>query len=312
MPASAKPDLSKILTPAFYGEAYKLAFPWTPRPDGHIDVKWIADFYFRGIPDPAQEVYDAMHHQALKPISQFCPAVPDDLVSGVYLPSPLNPIYPERVLSLLFVLDQAPRRLYGGAGLNARYTFGYFDVLSHSLVKNLLARGEFPDSTEALTKLGYSFEEALIRRMWLYTPLIHSENLADHDWMEAKTEAMRKEVEAYSGKADPYRATRGSDRKDPTLFSKLVTEGPPKDIDFAGFMFWFYRVDDVHRAVISRFGRYPYRNTALGRVSTPEEEKFLEETNGFGQAKLTEEEVQKLRKQREEDVWEQLIDKRPE
>ena len=31
----------------------------------------------------------------------------------------------------------------------------------------------------------------------------------------------------------------------------------------------------AHREVIRRYGRFPYRNAALGRVSTPEEESFL-------------------------------------
>jgi uncharacterized protein (DUF924 family) len=31
-----------------------------------------------------------------------------------------------------------------------------------------------------------------------------------------------------------------------------------------------------HRAVIERFGRYPQRNAALGRETTPEEKLFLE------------------------------------
>jgi uncharacterized protein (DUF924 family) len=36
-----------------------------------------------------------------------------------------------------------------------------------------------------------------------------------------------------------------------------------------------------HQAIITRFGRYPHRNTALGRPSTPEEIEFLE-TPGSG------------------------------
>lgn len=36
----------------------------------------------------------------------------------------------------------------------------------------------------------------------------------------------------------------------------------------------------LHRDVIVRFGRFPHRNTALGRVSTPEEQAFLE-SGGF-------------------------------
>lgn len=30
-----------------------------------------------------------------------------------------------------------------------------------------------------------------------------------------------------------------------------------------------------HKAIIDRFGRYPHRNDALGRVSTAEEKAFL-------------------------------------
>ena len=32
-----------------------------------------------------------------------------------------------------------------------------------------------------------------------------------------------------------------------------------------------------HAEIIARFGRYPHRNAALGRVSTPEEDAFLQE-----------------------------------
>lgn len=33
--------------------------------------------------------------------------------------------------------------------------------------------------------------------------------------------------------------------------------------------------ENKHQAIIARFGRYPHRNTILGRVSTPEEQAFL-------------------------------------
>ena len=34
-----------------------------------------------------------------------------------------------------------------------------------------------------------------------------------------------------------------------------------------------------HQEIVRRFGRFPHRNAALGRVSTPEEEAFLMEPN---------------------------------
>ncbi len=36
-----------------------------------------------------------------------------------------------------------------------------------------------------------------------------------------------------------------------------------------------------HKAVIDEFGRYPHRNSSLGRISTPEEVRWLEAGNGF-------------------------------
>jgi len=39
----------------------------------------------------------------------------------------------------------------------------------------------------------------------------------------------------------------------------------------------------AHREVIENFGRFPYRNEALGRDITPEEAKFISE-GGYGAA----------------------------
>lgn len=36
-----------------------------------------------------------------------------------------------------------------------------------------------------------------------------------------------------------------------------------------------YKFELMHKAIIDRFGRYPHRNTVLGRPSTPQEEEFL-------------------------------------
>jgi uncharacterized protein (DUF924 family) len=36
----------------------------------------------------------------------------------------------------------------------------------------------------------------------------------------------------------------------------------------------------LHRDIIARFGRFPHRNAALGRVTTPEEQRFLDD-GGF-------------------------------
>jgi len=51
------------------------------------------------------------------------------------------------------------------------------------------------------------------------------------------------------------------------LFAALDAELAEKTIDYA----------ERHREVIRRFGRFPHRNAALGRVSTAEELAYLAE-----------------------------------
>lgn len=81
-------------------------------------------------------------------------------------------------------------------------------------------------------------------RGFLYLPFEHSEDMADQDLSVALFEGLRD---------NPRSAAPGG------------------VIDYA----W------RHRAVIARFGRFPHRNAALGRASTPEEEAWLAEGGGF-------------------------------
>jgi len=79
------------------------------------------------------------------------------------------------------------------------------------------------------------------QRVFVYMPFEHSEALVDQDWSVALTEARMSGPEA------------------------------------AGFA----HHARVHREVIRRFGRFPYRNAALGRETTEAERAFLE-AGGYG------------------------------
>jgi uncharacterized protein (DUF924 family) len=81
-------------------------------------------------------------------------------------------------------------------------------------------------------------------RIFLYLPFEHGESPADQDLSVALFEGQRD---------DPAHAA------------------PAGTIDYA----W------RHRAVIQRFGRFPHRNAALGRASTPEERAWLAAGGGF-------------------------------
>ncbi|KAF9463672.1 hypothetical protein BDZ94DRAFT_1258266 [Collybia nuda] len=296
----SSPDLSKILTPSLYTQINKIQFPW----DGPVDITFASQFYFRKIPDVSRQVYDALHHEALKPLSTFCPTIPD-LVG--YLPNPSDNSYPEHTLALVLLLDQAPRTLY--TSLDSRYTYGFFDDVSKKLVKSLVSSGTLPDATERWTALGFSFEDVIIRKFWLYIPLVHSEDIADHEAVAPMLEQMRLEVEAHSGRKDRSRDSDMGDAKDTTLFPKLIREGPPKSSP--EFFFWMFRLFRVHMLIIAEFGRYPYRNYAEGRDSTEREKEYLKLTEDFGRPRLTDTEVQKLKDDRKAGVWDELSDKGP-
>jgi uncharacterized protein (DUF924 family) len=82
-----------------------------------------------------------------------------------------------------------------------------------------------------------------LQRVFAYLPLEHAEDMA----------LQRRSVE---------------------LFEALGAEVPPEQrLQFAGFLDYARR----HREVIARFGRFPHRNAALARVSTPEEVRYLAE-----------------------------------
>lgn len=82
-----------------------------------------------------------------------------------------------------------------------------------------------------------------IERVFFYLPLEHSESMVDQD------EAVR-------------------------LFEKLKADAPADARQsFDGFLDYALR----HREIIARFGRFPHRNAALGRVSTDEEIAFLKQ-----------------------------------
>jgi len=125
---------------------------------------------------------------------------------------------PAPALALTLLLDQFPRNMF-------RATARAFatDAKALAVVKQALAR---------------RFDRAIppIRRVFLYMPLEHSEQLDD------QRESLRR-------------------------FRALAVEVPA----CTGFISYAER----HLAVIERFGRFPHRNAILGRAPTPAETEFL-------------------------------------
>ncbi len=75
--------------------------------------------------------------------------------------------------------------------------------------------------------------------------------------------------------------SREAQQESAAAFARLAAEAPEgMESIFAGVQ----RYAGLHREIIERFGRFPHRNAALGRESTPEEAQWLAaEGERFGQ-----------------------------
>ncbi|KAI4926112.1 uncharacterized protein J4E92_006850 [Alternaria infectoria] len=146
-------------------------------------------------------------------------------------------------LSFALLLDQMPRNIYRtDEGL--RLVYGHYDRMGDALVRNLLSPASpigRPDKHPALR-----FSAA--HRTWFYMPLMHSEDLSAHDLAEEIIAEFARELEGLDG----YNGT------------KMLIEN-------------YQKAAKEHRDPVERFGRYPHRNAALGRTSTEEERRFMED-----------------------------------
>lgn len=86
----------------------------------------------------------------------------------------------------------------------------------------------------------------LIGRLFLYMPLMHAEDSHSQDRMLG-------------------------------LFKRLAAEAKSVNPENVGFFEMAIGFAEKHHAIIGRFGRFPHRNSLLGRQCTVEELKFLEE-----------------------------------
>ena len=71
---------------------------------------------------------------------------------------------------------------------------------------------------------------------------------------------------------------RQDQQRSVALFAGLVAESPS---EWREYIDSFLRYARAHQEVIERFGRFPHRNVALGRESTPAEREWLAARGGF-------------------------------
>ena len=149
-------------------------------------------------------------------------------------------------LAMMLLLDQMPRNIFRKVDeLSVVYT--HYDRLSRALLYCILHPYRLDGSFNVfeLDRCD-KFRLSPVYGCFFYIALQHSEALEDHDEFDRRASQQLKDV----GQED-----------------KLAHEFIMSGIQF----------EHEHRALLERFGRYPYRNKALGREFTIEEKRYLEE-----------------------------------
>jgi uncharacterized protein (DUF924 family) len=140
-------------------------------------------------------------------------------------------------LSLVILLDQIPRNIFRTKE-TLPLVYNHYDPIALSITKSILNMDPRPD-------LHASIRASPAYRQWLYMPLMHSEDIGDHNLLEKIFEEMEEDVKGVDGGKEHLEHMRGFEKR--------------------------------HQTIIERFGRYPHRNSALGRKSTDEEQRYMKD-----------------------------------
>ncbi|KAK8051901.1 hypothetical protein PG993_003286 [Apiospora rasikravindrae] len=289
-------DLKALLSPEVLSLTVAEKLPW----DKHaaIDFSEAIDWTFFGGAlhgTPHQFITaekEAFLHQktlsALKLLASIGLAYMDmPHLLETLLPPPADTSFLEQALGLQLILDQAPRKLLGGP-LDDRWVYGYFGELSAALAQQLRALpGAQSPHNWARWKDSVSLDYFVWARVWFAAPIVHHESLA-HEAV-AMTEELRVivESECEGGARDPYRDLPDEARWDLYGFPRMLEarRGPSKGANGKSSVtagcFWICALLDVHYPILEKYGRYPYRNSVLGRASTLDEEEWLQKAKLF-------------------------------
>ncbi|KAG2026300.1 hypothetical protein GB937_001809 [Aspergillus fischeri] len=195
--------------------------------------------------------------------SSILAAIRDTNTTAEDLLSRANPSTPQDWLALVILLDQFPRNIYRGE--SSRIVFEFFDPLARTIALKAADAG-YPSGTSP-------FRYRQGQRIWFYMPFIHAEDLEMQELARVKYVEMAEDFTRLldgdvTGLSDDEAETRRILLENRTrLEEQLKTH---------------FRVQREHYDPIARFGRFPHRNAALGRVTSDEERRFLEEGKMFG------------------------------
>ncbi|KAL2810483.1 hypothetical protein BJX63DRAFT_423073 [Aspergillus granulosus] len=176
----------------------------------------------------------------------------------------VKPSSPLDWLGLIILLDQLPRNCY--RGMESALVFTFFDPISRAITLRALEQ-DIPSTPQLRYRLAL--------RHWFYLPLMHSEDLSHQELCLEKYQEMNEDIRRLLDETPTGKLTE----KEVTCREILAgNRGALEAISAQNLRF-----QKEHHDIIAQFGRYPHRNKALNRTSTPGEERFLSEMNvSFG------------------------------
>lgn len=142
--------------------------------------------------------------------------------------------------------------------MEAAKVFNFFDPLALAIALRARELGVHRER-EVRYRLGY--------RLWLFMPFEHAENIQMQEMMVAEQKERFGDLEMLM---------HGETRKEDVgmMSWREVLERKTEDLD--ALRKGLQKAVDEHYDAIKRFGRFPYRNVALGRTSTQDEQAFLD------------------------------------
>ncbi|KAF2473548.1 uncharacterized protein BDR25DRAFT_301799 [Lindgomyces ingoldianus] len=286
--------LRSLLTPERLLSIFKLGIPW-PK-----DVQLNGQVWAE---KPDESTWRLECWDALVAISKLGLNSVPDMMS--FLPDPSSDDFPEQALGIMLLLDQAPRLVC--EGLDERWRNDYFDHLALKFARQLhmLPRDQGIETKDRwITRSGYTFEHWTALRIFIAAPFAHAENMECQDIQSSMARELRRETADHYNATDQYHAKDPHlrDSRDTLAFARIAGTGGADSDEVKDHVFWYCWIMDAHPPIIRVFGRYPYRNAAVGRESTEEEKKFLEKTQHFGELS-DKEAANKIMKDVKEGQW---------
>lgn len=235
-------ELWQILTPVLLTKVHELQYPW---PKGStLNFSDVGYHLHTGEYDHDDDWKAACLVAIQSLLVIGADKIPIDLLQ--FLPPPEFSDFPFLCSGLILLFDQASSHLFEGPErVQAKRVF---QPLALRLCKQCLTLPADlrPWRLERWLQTGWSFEEAVARQFFIYTPFLHSADIDDQAMQHGLIENYRVAVETELSIIDPGRATAGSVAHDAKLFGEVHRAGPPQGegVKMQDYVFWVARKAD--------------------------------------------------------------------